>query len=138
MKLTNCANCGAVFAKNVVDICPKCYQEEEAAFKVVYAFLRKQKNRSALLHEIAEETGVTEELIIKFLKQNRLRTSQFPQLTYPCESCGKPISEKKLCQSCSSEMMSQWGAAKEKVKQTQDDEEKASSYYTLNRNKSDE
>lgn len=138
MKLTNCANCGAVFARNVIDICPKCYREEEQAFNIVYAFLRKQKNRSALLPEIAEETGVEEALIIKFLKQNRLRASQFPQLTYPCESCGEPISEKKLCQRCTSQIMSDWGDAKEQVEKGPDNTEKLSSYYTLNKNQNDE
>lgn len=129
MELTNCANCGAVFAKNVVDICPKCYREEEKAFEIVYKYLRQQKNRSAVLHEIAEATGVEEDLIIKFLKQNRLRAANFPQLKYPCESCGNPISEKTLCSSCSSKIVSDWGAAKQEVEETKTESELGSSYY---------
>src|SRR5699024_11591236 len=61
MELTNCPNCGEVFAKNVVDVCPKCYRMEEEAFQKVYKFLQKQKNRSAALPEIAKETEVRSE-----------------------------------------------------------------------------
>lgn len=131
MKLTNCANCGEVFAKNVVDVCPKCYREEEAAFQKVYTFLRKQRNRSATLSKIAEATEVEEELIIKFLKQNKLRTSDFPQLKYPCESCGKLISESRYCKECSEEFHSEWGAAKKQVEQSTENQDKESVYYFI-------
>jgi len=137
LKLTNCSNCGVVFAKNVIDVCPSCYQEEEKAFSLVYAFLRKQKNRTAVLTEIVEATGVSEKLIIKFLKANRLRTSEFPHLKYPCESCGEPISEKKLCQNCSSQILTKWDEAKEQVYQSEIEMEKKSSYYRINNNQKD-
>lgn len=137
LKLTNCSNCGAVFAKNVIDVCPSCHREEEKAFQVVYAFLRKQKNRAAVLAEVVEATGVEEKLIIKFLKQNRLRTSQFPQLAYPCESCGEPILEKKLCQKCSAQILTKWDVAKEQVQQPEVDTKKRPNYYRLNDNERD-
>src|SRR5690625_7876288 len=85
IELGNCAQCGEVFAKSLRDICPRCYREEEEAFEIVYRFLMKRKNREATMNEIVEATKVKEELIIKFIKQKRLRTSQFPQLAYPCE-----------------------------------------------------
>lgn len=131
MKLTNCANCGEVFAKNIIDICPKCYRKEEEAFQKVYDFLRRQKNRSASLHEIAETTEVEEELIVKFLKQNRLRASDFPQLQYPCESCGELISEHRYCNACYKEFQSEWGTAKKQVEQSTDDKAEESVYYFI-------
>src|SRR5699024_10051786 len=107
-ELRNCERCGDIFA-SIADkeICQKCYRKEEEDFKKVYQFLTKKKNREATLSEIVEATNVEEELIIKFLKQNRLRTSQFPNLFYPCEKCGDRISEGRLCQNCSSEIKSQ-------------------------------
>src|SRR5690625_5510094 len=83
IELGNCAQCGEVFAKSLRDICPRCYRDEEEAFEIVYRFLMKRKNREATMNEIVEATKVKEELIIKFIKQKRLRTSQFPQLAYP-------------------------------------------------------
>src|SRR5690625_242865 len=105
-ELGNCERCGAVFAKGIRDICQKCYREEEAAFKTVYSFLTKRKNREATLAEIVRATEVEEELIIKFMKENRLRTSMFPKLAYPCEKCGTNIVEGRLCASCSSQIKS--------------------------------
>src|SRR5699024_11638360 len=131
MELTNCLSCGEVFAKNVVDVCPKCYRVEEEAFQKVYRFLQKKKNRSATLPEIAEETKVEEELIIKFLKQNRLRASELPQLMYPCESCGKLISEQRYCKECTSEFFSEWGEAKKQVERSEEHTSELQSRFDL-------
>ncbi|TXL65011.1 hypothetical protein FHP05_07670 [Cerasibacillus terrae] len=103
-ELANCSSCGAVFVKEIRDICRKCYQEEEKAFRIVYDFLRQRTNREATLIEIVEATNIEEALIIKFIKENRLRQSQFPKLTYPCERCGKQITTGELCDSCVNEL----------------------------------
>lgn len=132
MGLMNCYNCGAVFAQNVIDLCPTCYREEEKSFNIVYRFLQKRVNREATLQQIVEATEVEEDTIIKFLKQNRLRASQFPSLAYPCESCGKEIVEGKLCQQCADRMLTEWSTASEEV-QKQPEEEKQSIYYTMNK-----
>ncbi|GAB3802900.1 TIGR03826 family flagellar region protein [Virgibacillus kimchii] len=103
-ELANCARCDAVFVKGIRDICPSCYQEEENAFNIVYQYMRQQKNREATMAEIVEATGVEEAWIIKFIKEKRLLTSRFPRLRYPCEKCGKPIDQGRLCSSCSKEL----------------------------------
>ncbi|WP_284139262.1 TIGR03826 family flagellar region protein [Virgibacillus sp. LDC-1] len=103
-ELANCPHCGAVFVKGIREICQACYKEEEKAFQIVYDFLRVQKNREATLLEIVEATGVEKELIIKFIKENRLRKSQFPKLGYPCDRCGKDIRSGKLCNQCAAEL----------------------------------
>lgn len=99
-ELANCANCDIVFVKNIRDICQTCYKKEEEAFETVYRFLMKRKNREATMDDIVEETGVDEKLIIKFIKEKRLRLSQFPKLAYPCERCGKDITTGNICNSC--------------------------------------
>jgi hypothetical protein len=38
------------------------------------------------------------------LKQKRLRASEFPKLTYPCERCGVPIVEGRLCGDCARDL----------------------------------
>ncbi|PAV31075.1 hypothetical protein CIL05_04700 [Virgibacillus profundi] len=103
-ELANCSRCNTVFVKGVRDICQNCYKEEEKAFDIVYRFLRQRKNREATMVEIVKATGVEEELIIKFIKENRLRTSEFPKLAYPCERCGTHIVTGKLCESCTKEI----------------------------------
>lgn len=107
VQLDNCAQCGEVFAKSVRDICLKCYEQEEADFQTVYKFLMKRKNREATMPEIVKQTGVKEETIIKFIKQQRLRATDFPNLTYPCEKCGTPVSEGRLCENCAQNIRKQ-------------------------------
>lgn len=106
-KLGNCERCGVVFAKTIRDICQACYQEEEQAFQTVYRYLTKRKNREATMAEIVEATKVEEDLIIKFMKENRLRASQFPKLSYPCEKCEAGIVEGKLCYNCTDTIKTQ-------------------------------
>jgi len=101
-ELSNCAQCGVVFAKTVRDICHACYRKEEEDFKTVYRFLTKRQNREATIQEIVAATDVEEDLIIKFMKENRLRASRFPKLAYPCEKCGTEIVQGRLCHTCSS------------------------------------
>lgn len=101
MEIMNCPNCGALFVKNPVrDVCENCYREEEKQFEKVYKFLRKKENRAATVQTISKYTGVKEELLYKWVKKGRLRPAQFPNLGYPCEKCGKIITQGKLCSDC--------------------------------------
>ncbi|WP_226037123.1 TIGR03826 family flagellar region protein [Aquibacillus saliphilus] len=104
-ELANCPNCNALFVQGIRDICQDCYKIEEQAFRTVYDFIKQRKNRQATIAQIVEATEVDEELIMKFVKEKRLRASQFPNLTYPCEKCGKGINDGILCGSCSSELV---------------------------------
>src|SRR5699024_4160043 len=99
----NCESCGAVFVDPIRTICRDCYYKEEEAFQTVYRYITKKKNREATIAQIVKATGVEEELIIKFMKQNRLRASQFPKLAYPCENCGIDTVEGRLCDDCKGE-----------------------------------
>ncbi|SFA88166.1 flagellar operon protein TIGR03826 [Lentibacillus halodurans] len=103
-ELANCSRCGNVFVKSIRDVCQACYKEEEEAFQVVYRFLSKRENREATMKEIIKATDVEEELITKFIKEGRLRTSDFPKLAYPCERCGVGIVRGKLCANCSDDL----------------------------------
>ena len=102
--LANCSRCGNVFVKTTRDICQDCFKEEERQFEIVYNFMKKRVNRQATIPEIVEATSVKEDLIIKFVKEKRLRSAQFPNLTYPCDRCGKEIVEGRLCQACSDDL----------------------------------
>lgn len=104
-ELANCTRCDELFVKTLRNICKSCYDKEEKAFKTVSQFLRLKKNREATLSEIVEETGISEKMITKFIKEKRLLTSQFPKLGYPCETCGTTITAGKICSACSEELL---------------------------------
>lgn len=103
-ELANCSRCGKVYVKTIRDVCHDCYKYEEEAFQKVYTFLREQRNREATMVEIVDQTGVEEELISKFVREGRLRPSEFPKLTYPCERCHSPIQSGRYCKSCMDEL----------------------------------
>lgn len=136
-ELANCSRCNEVFVKMIRDICQKCYREEETAFETVYRFLSKRENREATIFEIVEATEVEEELIIKFIREKRLRTSQFPKLAYPCEKCGVQIVSGKLCQNCSEgilqEFERQTELEKRKIDREKEERERANTYFAIDR-----
>lgn len=136
MQMKNCESCGAVFVDPVRTICRDCYYAEEEAFQTVYRFITKKKNREATIDEIVKATGVEKELIIKFMKQNRLRASQFPKLSYPCENCGVDIVEGRLCENCQVELKQNLTMHEnlERVRKEME-EDKKPVYYTINKKK---
>lgn len=104
-ELDNCQECGNLFVRAIRPICQDCYNKEEEKFQMVYNFMKKRVNREATIPEIVEGTGVEQLLIIKFVKEKRLRANQFPNLTYPCERCGEQIADGKLCEKCSNQLV---------------------------------
>src|SRR5699024_10399032 len=134
-ELKNCERCGEIFASiGDKDVCPKCGRQEEEDFQKVYRFLTNRKNSEATILEMVEATGVEEDLIIKFMKQNRPRETQNPNIDYGSESCRNKITSGKKCKSCSKKIKSQWSQHEnaEQVKQAQS-EKMTPSYYTTNK-----
>ncbi|MFC4736951.1 TIGR03826 family flagellar region protein [Bacillus daqingensis] len=105
-ELANCPDCGGLFVKALRSVCETCAKDVEAQFDTVYSFIRKRDNRRATIDEVVESTGVTKERIFQFIREGRILLSQFPNLTYPCDACGKDIREGKLCSTCRSRIES--------------------------------
>ncbi|MCT8140143.1 hypothetical protein H1D32_22065 [Anaerobacillus sp. CMMVII] len=99
-ELLNCPRCNKIFVKAFREVCNNCHQQEEDDFQKVYHYVRKKDNRRATIHEVEEATGVEKEFIYKFIKQGRISLHSFPNLAYPCESCGTMIREGRICSDC--------------------------------------
>ncbi|WP_349408641.1 TIGR03826 family flagellar region protein [Pseudalkalibacillus sp. SCS-8] len=99
-ELANCVQCGRLFAKSYRPTCEQCYKEDERLFEIVYKFIRKKANRQASIMEVSKATEVPEKTILRFVKEGRIRASQFPGLSYPCDRCGEGILEGRICNSC--------------------------------------
>jgi len=113
MGIANCPECGKIYMENPAKMCPACYAAfEEDEMKVV-EYLRKK--RKASLEEIHKGTGVAQKVILRMVRQNRL-TSEF-QIEYPCETCGAPIFEGRLCEACARNVL---GQLKQEPKAVQD------------------
>ncbi|WP_181347258.1 TIGR03826 family flagellar region protein [Thalassobacillus sp. CUG 92003] len=134
-ELANCPRCGEIFVKGRIDVCVACYKEEERAFETVYVFIRKRQNRTATMQQVVEATGVEEQLIQKFVKQKRLNTTQFPQLSYSCERCGAQIQEGRICDGCNGNLQHDLKIEEdiEQVSEKNRLAEQAQTYYSVNK-----
>lgn len=98
--VANCPRCGKIFVKALRPMCQPCFKEQEDNFDKVSKFMRQKQNRMASLREVHEQTGVALEQIQMFVREGRLLATQFPNLGYPCESCGAIIRQGRLCEGC--------------------------------------
>lgn len=103
MGLKNCPECGRLFVDNASGMCPECYRQVEEDELLVVDYLRER--RKASLQEIHEATGVKESTILRMLKRGRIFSGL--EVSYPCETCGVPIYEGRLCPRCSKGFLEQ-------------------------------
>lgn len=102
MALSNCPRCGKTFNKlPSVKICRECQDAEEAQFEKVYQYLRD--NPKTTLKITAEETEVSERLILEWFKSGRL-TAHSPEVNWNCEKCGASIDRGRFCRRCAGEV----------------------------------
>ena len=93
-----CPRCGKLFSRSYHDVCANCVKEIEEQYTLCRDYLKE--NKYATLSQLSEETGVPMKQILKFIREGRLATTDSPNITYPCESCGTPIREHYLCPNC--------------------------------------
>jgi flagellar operon protein (TIGR03826 family) len=98
--VANCPKCGKIFVKALRAICQPCFKDQEDQYDKVSTFMRKKQNRMASVQEVHEKTGVGLTMIYQFVREGRLQIKMFPNLGYPCESCGETIKEGRLCAPC--------------------------------------
>jgi len=89
-------------SENGSKLCARCLDNDEEDFKVVREYV--YDNPGANIPEVAENTGVAEEKILKFLRQGKLILKDELSMVLDCERCGKPIKTGRFCEACSLEM----------------------------------
>lgn len=103
MEVRVCESCKHMF--NYVagsEICPKCKQVEEEKLEVVKAYLRK--NPKADMRTIVQEVEIKSNMLLRFLKEEKLELTEESPIVLNCERCGKRIYSGVRCQECSFEM----------------------------------
>jgi len=102
LMVANCPACGKVFQKNLRNLCMDCVKMLEYDFDRCHNYLRG--DRKATTVKLSAETGVSERQIISWIKDKRLPATDYPNLTYPCNSCGSPIRQENICYPCRSRL----------------------------------
>lgn len=112
MELINCKECGKVFSSAGQRVCPDCRQSEEEKFELVKNYL--WDNPNSTVKKVAEETGVDEDIIIKFMREDRLAAEGLlVDYTLKCKRCGAEIKTGLFCNSCRSKMISDFNRSDE-------------------------
>jgi hypothetical protein len=70
MPLTNCPQCGKLFA-GIEELCKLCLKQEEIKFRIVKQYIHK--NPKTTIIELAEKTGIDTPLIMKFIKRGSIQ-----------------------------------------------------------------
>lgn len=99
MDVRNCRDCKRLF--NYVGgprLCPECNKKLESKFVEVKEYI--YNNPSASLYQIAEETEVPVAQIKDWIREERLAFTQESNVTFQCDSCGKPIVTGRYCKEC--------------------------------------
>ncbi|MFN2341154.1 MAG: flagellar protein [Halanaerobium sp.] len=124
MELINCKECGKLFSSAGQKVCPDCRQSEEEKFELVKNYL--WDNPNSTVKKVAEDTGVEEDLIIKFMREDRLAAEGLLiDYTLKCKRCGAEIKTGLFCDGCRSKMINDFnqGAEPEKEDEKKDSQE---------------
>ncbi|MFW6273411.1 MAG: flagellar protein [Halanaerobium sp.] len=107
MKLLNCRECGRVFSSAGEAVCPDCKKLEEEKFELVKNYL--WDNPNSTIDQVSEETGVERELILKFMKEDRLAADGLViNFKLKCSRCGKEIDSGTFCESCRNSLINEF------------------------------
>lgn len=102
-EIRNCPRCGRIFSYMGRPICNSCIETEENEFKVVKEYV--YDNPGATISEVSQETEVTVEKIMRFLREERLEImSENSNLILECERCGRSIKSGRFCENCKEQM----------------------------------
>lgn len=103
MNLRNCPKCGKLYVFIGRDYCPECVQQEEVLFEKVRKYIKS--NPGCSLQEVSENTEVSVDKILLYLREGRLLGLGGQLGTeLQCLSCGKPISGGRLCEQCANSL----------------------------------
>lgn len=98
LMVDHCPKCGKVFQKNLRNMCQECTKAYDNLLNACHTYLRD--HRKATTEELSEATGVTDQQLMAFVKDSRLPLYSYPNLTYPCSSCGSRIRQHNMCIPC--------------------------------------
>lgn len=97
--VANCPRCGRVFQKNLRNQCADCSRSLDTKLQGCLDYLRR--NYRSTNEQLHAAVGISSEMMYAWVKEGKLLLTDYPNLSYPCGSCMKPIRQHKLCQDCS-------------------------------------
>lgn len=98
MPLDNCATCGRVFNRTHRDVCPACWENEQALVDRIADFLNVHPKAGP--DEILSGLGIPQSEIVRLLRRGRLMGYEQLACLLVCERCGAQVDRGTLCSAC--------------------------------------
>jgi len=100
--------CGKLFNQITNStICPACEKELEKKFEQVKSYI--YDHPGAGMKEVSDENEVSQNIIKRWIKEERLSFAEDSQVTFACEKCGASIRTGRFCQKCKQKMQNAFG-----------------------------
>lgn len=97
MDIKTCRFCRKTFRGFNV-LCPSCIEQLDSKYILVRNYL--DKNKTAVMSQVAEETGIDDKSLFYLIREGRLSLRGGEGSEIPCMKCGAPISSGKYCDKC--------------------------------------
>lgn len=114
-KIRNCTKCGKIFASlHGERVCKDCIQKEKEFEEEVIKYIRD--NPGSSVKDVMEATGATEKMMKRMMQDGIFSNAAVKHeegATYPCMSCGRPITSGTYCMDCLSRLRDQTRKAAE-------------------------
>ena len=113
-KMKNCPSCGRIFVPmNATQrLCPDCTDKMRDKEHEVVEYVRDHPKIQ--VNALIEATGAPESMIKRMIRDGRF-IQVGVRMTYPCEKCGAPITQGKLCAKCAEELKNELQGAAAKI-----------------------
>ena len=129
----NCPRCGKIYAVNPKGICPVCVVQVDEEYQRCADYLRENKQTN--IYDLSDATKVTVKQITQFIREGRISIADFPNIGYPCESCGTPIPEGRLCKDCRDRLEVGFKRALDSHSEQKTEEKSGLGYYQVTKKK---
>ena len=113
-KMKNCPSCGRLYVPLTAaqKLCPDCMDKLREKEHEVVEYVRDHPK--VKIAELIEATGASENMIKRMIREGRFIQTGV-QMTYPCEKCGAPITQGKLCPKCAAALKKDLAGAAQKI-----------------------
>ncbi len=98
LRVAHCPKCGKVYQINVRNLCTACSAAEDAQLRAIGEPL--SRDRKLTNEQLAEASGVPEDLIRGLIRAGKLRLFDYPNLADACDRCHAPIRKGTMCLAC--------------------------------------
>lgn len=126
-QLGNCPKCRKLYLR-IRNICDECHQKAEEDYLKTASYLREYPGST--IQEVSEETKVSVAQIREYILTGRILMGSFPNLTYPCETCGNMIRAGRVCKICSTQINQLETNSQKEVEHSPERNDKAGGYIT--------